>query len=125
MDFELSCERLNVDMRLTVTGPGEPVATAAGVLGLMSFWRCFYTAFLDFYNFRQWGKAGANKIDRVQVQSSIHFLAEVLGCYFFLKSIRFLVRQLLLHVNAMLVEDDRRQSSLSQAAIFPSPMQMH
>jgi hypothetical protein len=28
-------------------GPGEPVATAAGVLGVMCFWRAFYTVALD------------------------------------------------------------------------------
>lgn len=27
---------------LAASGPGEPFTTAAGVLGLMAIWRCFY-----------------------------------------------------------------------------------
>ena len=50
---------------LTSAGPGEPLATAAGVLGLMALWRCFYTIFLDFYNSRHW--ATGAPLDRHQV----------------------------------------------------------
>lgn len=32
---------------LTAQGPGEPVATAAGVLGVMCIWRAFYTVWID------------------------------------------------------------------------------
>jgi hypothetical protein len=32
---------------LAASGPGEPFATAAGVLGVMAIWRCFYTSYLD------------------------------------------------------------------------------
>lgn len=49
-------------------GPGEPIATAAGVLGIMAIWRCFYAAFLDYFNFRQWG-LGGTRTDRLQVQA--------------------------------------------------------
>ena len=29
---------------LCFAGPGEPFTSAAGVLGVMAIWRCFYTA---------------------------------------------------------------------------------
>ena len=50
----------------THTGPGEPIATAAGVLGIMAIWRCFYAAFLDYFNFLQWTGGRAN-LNRFQV----------------------------------------------------------
>ncbi|KAI8463119.1 MAG: hypothetical protein J3K34DRAFT_389251 [Monoraphidium minutum] len=39
---------------LAAQGPGEPVATAAGVLGVMSVWRCLYAVWLD-----PWSSAAA------------------------------------------------------------------
>lgn len=37
---------------LAATGPGEPLVSAAGVLGTMALWRSFYTIYLDYGNFR-------------------------------------------------------------------------
>jgi len=47
-------------------GPGEPFATAAGVLGIMAIWRCVYAVFLDYVNARQWGSFNGG-LDRIQV----------------------------------------------------------
>ncbi|KAJ9528320.1 hypothetical protein QJQ45_014301 [Haematococcus lacustris] len=35
---------------LPASGPGEPFATAVGVLGLMVGWRAFYALYLDWWN---------------------------------------------------------------------------
>jgi hypothetical protein len=35
---------------LAASGPGEPFATAAGVLGVMAIWRAFYSTYLDVWN---------------------------------------------------------------------------
>lgn len=32
---------------LAAHGPGEPLGTAAALLGLMAMWRAFYAAYLD------------------------------------------------------------------------------
>jgi len=40
---------------LAASGPGEPLVTAAGVLGLMAVWRAFYTLFLDYWNVTSFG----------------------------------------------------------------------
>lgn len=52
----------------TGAGPGEPFATAAGVLGLMALWRSFYTVYLDFWNIRT---AHGSPVDRYQ--DMLHF----------------------------------------------------
>lgn len=49
-----------------LAGPGEPGATAAGILGIMSIWRCFYSAFLDVLNSGRWSYLEA-RIDRLKV----------------------------------------------------------
>lgn len=41
-----------VSLPLAASGPGEPFVTAAGVLGVMAIWRCFYCIYLDFWNFK-------------------------------------------------------------------------
>jgi len=46
---------------LAASGPGEPFTSAAGILGLMAIWRCFYTAYVDIWNFRT--SSGA-RVDR-------------------------------------------------------------
>ena len=53
---------------MVLTGPGEPFATAAGVLGLMALWRAFYTVYLDFWNIRT---IHGRPIDRYQ--DMLHF----------------------------------------------------
>lgn len=61
---------------LAASGPGEPFATAAGVLGLMACWRAFYTAYLDVFNLRS---AAGNLVDRgQQVQHFVETLRTVL-----------------------------------------------
>eukprot|EP00879_Flechtneria_rotunda_P004029 GHRR01004271.1.p1 GENE.GHRR01004271.1~~GHRR01004271.1.p1 ORF type:complete len:303 (+),score=81.37 GHRR01004271.1:243-1151(+) len=35
---------------LAASGPGEPLTTAAGVLGVMAIWRAFYTVYLNSWN---------------------------------------------------------------------------
>lgn len=37
---------------LAAQGPGEPLVTAAGVLGTMIIWRCYYSVYLDYVNFK-------------------------------------------------------------------------
>lgn len=37
---------------VAASGTGEPLATAAGVLGVMSIWRAFYTVYLDSWHQR-------------------------------------------------------------------------
>lgn len=37
---------------LVATAAGEPLTSAAGVLGVMAIWRCFYTSYMDIWNFR-------------------------------------------------------------------------
>lgn len=37
---------------LAASGPGEPLASAAGLLGVMAMWRAFYTVYLDSWNQR-------------------------------------------------------------------------
>ncbi len=32
---------------LAASGPGEPFASAVGVLGVMTIWRAYYTTFID------------------------------------------------------------------------------
>lgn len=54
--------------RSTFVGPGEPFATAAGVLGLMALWRSFYTVYLDFWNIRT---IHGSPVDRYQ--DMLHF----------------------------------------------------
>lgn len=54
---------------LAATGPGEPFATAAGVLGLMALWRAFYTVYLDFWNVRT---SHGSPINRYQ--DMLHFV---------------------------------------------------
>lgn len=65
---------------LAASGPGEPFATAAGVLGIMAMWRCFYAVFLDYFNARQWGSFDGG-IDRYQ---DIEFFVDSLRSVFFL-----------------------------------------
>lgn len=65
---------------LAATGPGEPFATAAGVLGIMAIWRCFYAVFLDYFNARQWGNFNGG-IDRIQ---DFNFFFDALRSVFFL-----------------------------------------
>lgn len=36
---------------LAASLPGEPLGTAAGVLGVMAIWRCWYSVYLDFWRF--------------------------------------------------------------------------
>ena len=50
-------------------GPGEPFATAAGVLGLMALWRAFYTVYLDFWNVRTLHGSPVNRY-----QDMLHFV---------------------------------------------------
>ncbi len=50
-------------------GPGEPFATAAGVLGLMALWRAFYTVYLDFWNIRTLHGSPINRY-----QDMVHFV---------------------------------------------------
>ena len=50
-------------------GPGEPFATAAGVLGLMALWRAFYTVYLDFWNIRTLHGSPVNRY-----QDMLHFV---------------------------------------------------
>lgn len=42
-------------------GPGEPFVTAAGVLGLMSVWRAFYTCYLDYWNVTSFSGSPLNR----------------------------------------------------------------
>lgn len=37
---------------LAATAAGEPLTSAAGVLGVMAIWRCFYTSYMDIWSFR-------------------------------------------------------------------------
>ncbi|GMH44884.1 hypothetical protein BSKO_12841 [Bryopsis sp. KO-2023] len=53
---------------LAASGPGEPLVSAAGVLGTMLIWRCFYVVYLDFLNFRTLGGA---RVDRDR--DAMHF----------------------------------------------------
>lgn len=69
---------------LPARGPGEPLVTAAGVLGTMLIWRCYYTVYLDFWNFRG---ADGSRLDREK--DALHFEQSlqaiiVLGCVCFL-----------------------------------------
>lgn len=48
---------------LAASGPAEPLATAAGILGLMAVWRTFYTTQLDLWNYRAFD---GSPIDRRQ-----------------------------------------------------------
>ena len=50
-------------MRLNerLPGPGEPFVTAAGVLGLMSVWRAFYTCYLDYWNVTSYSGSPLNR----------------------------------------------------------------
>eukprot|EP00884_Botryococcus_braunii_P022712 jgi/Botrbrau1/9124/Bobra.160_3s0001.1 len=61
-----------VTLPLAASGPGEPLVTAAGVLGIMCIWRSFYTAYLDFWNNTT---IGGSPIDRYQ--DSTRFLEAV------------------------------------------------
>lgn len=38
---------------LAASGPGEPLVSAAGVLGVMAVWRCFYVTYLDAWDQQQ------------------------------------------------------------------------
>jgi len=65
---------------LAASGPGEPFATAAGVLGIMAIWRCVYAVFLDYVNARQWGSFNGG-LDRIQ---DFDFFVDALRSVFFL-----------------------------------------
>lgn len=49
-------------------GPAEPLATAAGILGLMAVWRTFYTTQLDLWNYRAFD---GSPIDRRQARQAL------------------------------------------------------
>jgi hypothetical protein len=46
---------------LAASGPGEPFVTAAGILGLMTVWRAYYTTYLDVFN---WRNAAGKRLNR-------------------------------------------------------------
>lgn len=67
---------------LAASGPGEPFTTAAGVLGLMAIWRCFYAAYIDIWNFRT--PSGA-RVDRSRdgaiFMEALRAAALLAGCF--------------------------------------------
>ena len=54
---------------LAASGPGEPFATAGGVLGLLAAWRCFYSVYLDLF---RWRTSDGRRVDRARDEA--HFV---------------------------------------------------
>lgn len=63
---------------LAAQGPGEPLVTAAGVLGTMLIWRSYYSVYLDYINFRTMGGSRLN-----QEQEAVYFEQTIRALLFF------------------------------------------